>query len=221
MFILVDSYKPLSKKLGLFDLILIKIDNVNYFGMIVHVEQNKVKVVNDDEDRRFSFTTENERKNLRFDLQTTIGVYISRTCSDKIKQRQKQTNDKSLSLFKLSNITSSRRMISAIHSLHEWSYHRSLLKPMIDDLYFQFPDNYDPSDVIPSNGFNLAQSKTIELAENIYDDIFDHMHLIHGPPGKFCVEILLLEKVCRCDFYRHWKKSNDCRYRSKIIVETT
>lgn len=100
LFLLVDSYTPLSKKLGLFDLILIKIDNVDYFGMVVHVEQTKVKVVNEDENRRYSFTTENEKKNLRFDLQTTIGVYVSRTCSDKIKQRQNQTNDKSLSLFK-------------------------------------------------------------------------------------------------------------------------
>ena len=57
-----------------------------------------------------------------------------------IKEHRQQTNDNKLSIIKLSNITSSRRMISAIHNLHEWSQHRSLLKPMIDDIYFQLPD---------------------------------------------------------------------------------
>jgi hypothetical protein len=176
-FKIVDSYKPLSNKLGLFDLILIKIDNVDYFGMVVHVQQNKVKVPPENENPN------NNHKNLTFEIQTTIGIYVSRTCSDLIKQRSKATNDMRLTVTKLSNITSTRRMISAIHNLHEWSQHRSLLKPTIDDIYFQLPEDYDPSNVSPTEDFNAAQSKTIAVAEYMFDDLFPRMHIVEGPPG--------------------------------------
>jgi hypothetical protein len=174
----------LSKKLGLFDLILIKIDNVEYFGMVVHVEQkNKVHVPPENENSNDNSTTHTNHKNLTFEIQTTIGIYVSRTCSDLIKQRRKENNGMELTVAKLSNITSSRRMISAIHNLHEWSQHRSLLKPMIDDKYFQLPEDYDPSNVSPTNGFNAVQSKAIAIAECMFDDLFDRMHIVHGPPG--------------------------------------
>jgi hypothetical protein len=152
--------------------------------MIVHVEQIKVKVAHENENSNNILTTNTNHKNFEFELQTTIGIYVSRTCSDLIQQRRKETKDNKLPLFKLSNITSSRRMISAINNLHDWSQHRSLLKPMIDDIYFQLPEEYDPLGVRPTNGFNTAQSKTITIAEHMFDDKFyDRMHLVHGPPG--------------------------------------
>lgn len=188
---IADSYKPLSKKLGLFDLVLIKINNVNYFGMIVHVEQIKVKVPRDNQNEINNFTTLTDKKKLEFDLQTTIGIYVSRTCSDLIKLRRKETGDDKLAVSKLSNITSSRRMISAIHNLREWPQHRSLLKPMIDDIYFQLPEGYDPLNISPTNGFNIAQSKTMAIAECMYDDICDRMHIVHGPPGTLLLLFFL------------------------------
>lgn len=148
--------------------------------MIVHVEQIKIRTTRGEENRP---NTDADHNQLEFDLQTTIGIYVSRTCSDVIQECQAQTNDKKLRVFKLSNITSSRRMISAIHSLGEWSQHRSILKPMSEDIYFQRPEGYDSSNIIPANGFNLVQSKAIAIAECMLDDLYDRMHLIHGPPG--------------------------------------
>ncbi len=191
---IVDNYKPLSKKLGLFDVVLIIINNVKYFGMIVHVEQKKVKVVHENENLHNNYTTDINHNNLEFELQTIIGLYVSRTCSNAIQQIIKQSNDPKLSMFKLSNITSSRRMISAIHNLHEWPQHRSLLKPMIDDIYFQLPDNYDPLNISPTNGFNMAQSKTIAIAEHMLDDFQERMHIVHGPPGRLFLNVYEIEK---------------------------
>ncbi|CAF3698007.1 unnamed protein product [Rotaria sordida] len=178
-----DNYKPLSKKLGLFDLVLITINNMIYFGMIVHVEQIKVKVACKNEQSNNNHTTHTNHNELEFELQTTTGVYVSRACSNAIQQYHQQNKDKKLPICKLSNISSSRRMISAIHNLHEWPQYRSLLKPMINDIYFQLPTDYDSLNISPTNGFNMAQSKTIAIAEYMFDDIQDHLHLVHGPPG--------------------------------------
>jgi hypothetical protein len=183
LFFIVDNYKPLSRKLGLFDVVLITIHNVKYFGMIVHVEQIKVKVVRENENSNKNYATNNNHNDLEFDLQTTIGIYVSRECSVTFQAYRTQTGDNKLTVFKLSNITSSRRMISAIHSLREWSQHHSLLKPMTNDMYFQLPGGYDPSSIASTNGFNLAQSKTIAIAEHMFDDIQERMHIVHGPPG--------------------------------------
>jgi hypothetical protein len=151
--------------------------------MIVHVEQRKVKVARENENSNSNFTANTNHNSLEFDLHTTIGIYVSRACSEVIQQHRDWMNDNKLPIFKLSNITSSRRMISAIHNLHEWSQHRSLLKPTINDIYFQLPEDYNPSNVSPTNGFNAAQSKTIAIAEYMFDDLFDRMHIVHGPPG--------------------------------------
>ena len=191
---IVDNYQPLSKKLGLFDVVLIKINNVKYFGMIVHVEQKKVKVVHENENLHNNYTTNINHNNLEFELQTIIGLYVSRTCSNTVQQITEQLNDRRLSVFKLSNITSSRRMISAIHNLHEWPQHRSLLKPMIDDIYFQLQDKYDPVNMCPTNGFNMAQSKTIAIAEHMLDDLQDRMHIVHGPPGRLFLDVYEIGK---------------------------
>lgn len=151
--------------------------------MIVHVEQTKIQVARENENVGNHAATETDQTNLRIDLQTTIGIYVSRRCSDVIQQYRDQTNDSKLSLSKISNITSSRRMISAIHSLNEWNPYRSILKPMSNDIYFQLPEDFDLSNVRPTDGFNLTQSKAIAIAECMFDDLFDRMHLVHGPPG--------------------------------------
>ena len=214
---LADNYKALSKKLGLFDIVLIKIDGIDYFGMVVHVEQVKDKFADENKTSDSNSSTDSDKKNLKFDLQITIGIYVSYKCSVHIQQRQEHTGDKKLPLFKLSNITSSRRMISAINNLHEWSQHRSLLKPMIEDIYFQLPENYDPLNVSPLNGFNETQSKTIVIAECMLDDMFDRMHIVHGPPGMYPCFFLESTNSTYCCDYRYRQKSNNCWY----CVETT
>ena len=149
--------------------------------MVVHAERHKVKPLNDDQN------SSNQHHELRFDIYTTIGIYISRECSDVIKEEQKYTGDKQLKITKITNITSTRRMISAIHNLRSWPQYRSLLKPTIEDPYFQLPDEYDASLIVSNNNFNYSQSKAIAIAENMFDDIQERMHLVHGPPGQFAV----------------------------------
>ncbi|CAF1447780.1 unnamed protein product [Adineta steineri] len=178
-----DSYKPLSKKPGIFDLVLIKVKNVEYFGMIVHVEQNKVKVADEGSCQENNNADNGEHNNLKIELNTTIGVYVSRACSVAFQQYRNQTKDDKLAITKLTNISSTRRMISAIHSLSEWPQYRSILKPMINDIYFQEPEDYDPRSIIPTSGFNMAQSKTITIAECMFNDLQERMRIVHGPPG--------------------------------------
>jgi hypothetical protein len=175
--------------------------------MIIHVDQIKVKL-----------PRENENSNsLEFDLHTTVGIYVSRACSKVIQQHHKLSKDNKLPIFKVSNITSSRRMISAIHNLREWSQHRSLLKPTIDDFYFQLPEGYDPSNIILTNGFNAAQSKTIAIAECMFDDLYDRMHIVHGPPGMLFAFKWEVHMYCRS--FRYRQKSNDCRHRNETAVQ--
>ncbi|CAF0735561.1 unnamed protein product [Adineta ricciae] len=174
-----DGYRPLTRKLGLFDLVLITINGRSYFGIVVHVEQVKVKDYNG-HDTSSDISNNN---NLKFDLHTTIGIYVSETCSKSVENYREQNNNEKLKIKKLSNITSSRRIISAVHSLNEWQQYRSLLKPTIDDPYFQYPEEYDPVYTTPENNFNLAQSKAINIAKCMLGDIQERMHLIHGPPG--------------------------------------
>jgi hypothetical protein len=151
--------------------------------MIVHVEQIKVEVAREDQHSTQNYITTTSHSLLEVKLHTTLSVYVSQQCSDAIKECRETTGDKKLGMVKLSNITSSRRMISAIHSLQQWPQYRSLLKPTIDDIYFKPPEDYDPLDICPLDGFNMAQSKVIAIAECMFDDIQDRMHLVHGPPG--------------------------------------
>ncbi|CAF3321766.1 unnamed protein product [Rotaria socialis] len=181
--IFADRYNALSRSIGFFDLVLIKMNNKTYFGMIVHAEQTKVKVASREECSNNNYASNTNSNELQFDLQTTIGIYVSRECSDVIQQYRKGNKDKKIPITKLSNITSSRRMISAIHNIHEWPQYRSLLKPMIEDLYFQLPQDYGPANIIPEYGFNKSQSEAIAIAEYMFDDLQEHLHMVHGPPG--------------------------------------
>ena len=187
---LVDNYKPLSNKLGLFDLIIATVEGQRYFGMIVHAERHKVQQLNEEQN-----STDQGHK-LRFDIHTTIGIYVSRECSEAIQDYRAVTKDNRLHITKITNITSTRRMISAIHNLRSWPQHRSLLKPTIEDPYFQLPDGYDSSMIHPINQFNLTQAKAIAIAEDMFDDLQERLHLVHGPPGLFLVHYIKWEIVC-------------------------
>lgn len=171
------------KTLSLFDIVLITINNKKYFGIIVHVEQTKVKPTQEKASLNHKTPTFNMNRNeLEFELQNTIGIYVSGTCCDIIREHH-ENGDSAFPIAKLSNITSSRRMISAIHNLNEWPQYRSLLKPTIDDIYFQVPDEYYLMNIHATNGFNVVQSQTIAIAECMVDDIQSRLHMVHGPPG--------------------------------------
>ena len=195
-----------------------EIASKKYFGMIIHVEQTRVKVPQEDQDMKDKSMGQTHSSELKFELYHTIGIYVSRECSNAIKQDHKQTNQKSLTVTKLSNITSSRRVISAVNNLRDWPQHRSLLKPSVDDIYFQLPEKYDPAEVAATDNFNEAQSRTIAIADCMFDDLQERMHLVHGPPGRS----LLIEPVpCMIALFRHWQESNDRGHRLETLTEAS
>ncbi|CAF1408866.1 unnamed protein product, partial [Didymodactylos carnosus] len=184
-----DTYNPLLRKIGLFDCVLININNIDYFGIIVHVEETKVKR-DDDNLRRNSnnhlMMNNNIKKNLLcVDIHTIVIVYVSEKCAEAFKTYH--SVNKQLKMFKLSNITSSRRMISAIYNVESWPQYKSLLKPTLNDPYFHLPEQSDDDDGDVNNdnllqNFNADQTQTIKIANDMFEDLFDRIHLVHGPP---------------------------------------
>lgn len=149
--------------------------------MIVYVEQNKVKTKSKNE--VLSIDTDHH-KPLEYEVFTIIGVYTSRECTNVIKIYQKEKNDDQLQMTKISNVTSPRRMINAIHNVSSWPFHRSLLKPTVIDPYFQLPEKYEEVFVSKYDQYNIPQSRAIAVAECMFDDVQGRMHLVHGPPGN-------------------------------------
>ncbi|CAF1462920.1 unnamed protein product, partial [Didymodactylos carnosus] len=192
-----DTFKHLNSKLSLFDIVLITINKINYFGIIVHVKQTKVKRDdNKDKKMKYGLTTNNindnnvaqniikDRNRLRVDLHTRLVIYVSKKCSDELNKYH--SKDKEMKMFKLSNITSSRRMISAIYNLTSFPQYKSLLAPMLNDEYFckaEIANDSGPNNQI-IDGFNINQSQTIRIANNMFEDIQERMHILHGPPGR-------------------------------------
>jgi hypothetical protein len=76
-------------------------------------------------------------------------------------------------------------MINAIYDLTNWPQYRSFLKPTIEDEYFKLPENFDPENKERIGHFNFTQAKVIKIAECMFDDIQERLHMVHGPPGKY------------------------------------
>ena len=182
IYFLVDSYADLHRRISLFDLVLVQVDNQQYFGVSVHVEHNKVKT--EANSHQLQSTDTEDRNNLHVELLTTYGIYISKECADAVQALPETSKGRVVQLQKISNVTSSRRMISAINNLSYWPQHHSLLKPTEDDAYFQLPENFDEANDECFLPLNEAQSRVVRIAESMADDIQDRFHLIHGPPGK-------------------------------------
>ena len=184
--------------------------------MIIHVEQNKVK--SKSQENPLSINT-HHHKDLEYELFTTIGVYTSRACSNAIKEYRKENKEVQLQMTKISNIMSSRRMINAIHNVSSWPFHRSLLKPTFEDPYFQLPAGCEEASVREFDQYNLPQSKAIAIAECMFDDIQDRMHLVHGPPGNVLNTVSTSKNICI--HRRHGQESHHRCYRSQIVGKTT
>jgi hypothetical protein len=171
-----DPFAILNKQLTLFDFVLITIGQESYFGIVIHVSLVEIG----------SGTTSTQISNNNFSthLMTTIHIYVSRKCMNTFEQQKVKTKSEILQIIKISNIASTRSVINAIYNLKNWGQYRSLLKPNIDDLYFNLPKEFDSTLIRPADGFNWIQSKVVDIAERMFEDLHDHLHMVHGPPGK-------------------------------------
>lgn len=115
---------------------------------------------------------------------TTIGVYVSHKCVNAFEQQEIETKSKTLEIIKITNIGSTRSMINATYNLKNWAQYPSLIKPTIDDPYFELPEQFDSTRIKSTDGFNWTQSKVVDIAEHIFEDLHEHLHMVHGPPGK-------------------------------------
>jgi hypothetical protein len=160
----------------LFDLVFITIDQQSYFGVVVRVDISEIG----------PGTTSTLKSNTNFNLHlmTTIHIYVSYDCANAFEQQKTETKSNVLEILSITNIGATRYMINAIHNLKNWAQYRSLLNPTDDDPYFDLPEEFDSKRIKPADGLNWTQSKVIKIAESIYEDLHDRLHIVHGPPGN-------------------------------------
>jgi hypothetical protein len=121
---------------------------------------------------------------VKIELCITTGIYVSEKCAEAVEQQQNKNNSKNLEILKISNITSSVRMIKAIRQLEDWPYQRSLIIPKVEDRYFHLSNSFPSSNREGRHGFNLEQSRAIDMSEDMYDDDQGRLRLMFGPPGE-------------------------------------
>jgi len=171
----------LSSRLVLFDIVLIIIGGKRYFGVILHVNINEIA----------SHNIPMNHTDFNINLMLTIKIYTSHECATAFEEQSKNMKSKKLDILKIANIKSSKSMIDAIDHLNDWPQYRSFLKPTNKDEYFQLPEDFDPEKKERIGHFNFKQSKIIQIAECMFDDLQDRLHLVHGPPGKSTMMSLL------------------------------
>ncbi|CAF3993783.1 unnamed protein product [Rotaria magnacalcarata] len=176
-----DSFTHLNKTLGLFDVIMIKINNKQYFGAVIHVQSIDVKNINDNvkqQSVRIKAT-----QSIKIELLIVVGIYVSKECAEAVNRQQQKERSEKLELQKLSNIISPVRMISALDTLQSWTYQRSIIMPKSEDPYFHLPSDFDTPNTVERNGVNDNQLQAIDISARMHEDPQDRLHLILGPPG--------------------------------------
>lgn len=173
-------------KLGLCDIVLINIccqqTYRRFFGLVVHVDDDYPSDVMSVSN--VTFANDKDTMNI-IEIKSKVVLYTSKICFDAVKQQNKQLESQTIFVRKLSNITSSRRQISAIYNLNQLSKRKSLLQPANTDLYFCHEGISDISTVTPGT-FNESQRRVIADAEQMFSNgTRSHLHLVHGPPGFF------------------------------------
>ncbi|CAF4264057.1 unnamed protein product, partial [Rotaria sp. Silwood2] len=171
-------------KLALCDIVLINIGvqdkRHSFFAVVVDVVDHwpsdmekiaDIRLTKDDEDKHI------------IQVKSDVVLYTSKKCSNAIQKNCPRLGGQKMSVVKLTNITSSRRQISAIYNLSKFSKQKSLLKPSNTDLYFH-REHFPNVTTVTLKNFNDAQMRVIDYAERIFrDNTTDRLHLVHGPPG--------------------------------------
>jgi hypothetical protein len=172
----------LNSIVGLFDVIVITIGRKKYFGVIVSVKKIHVCDANNKVNQHSIGAM--VKQSVKIELHIAACIYVSKKCAEAVEQQQKKNNSKKLKILKISNITSSIRMIRAIHQLEKWPYRRSLIVPKVEDQYFRLPSAFLTADRKESRGFNSKQSGAIDMSEYMYDNNEGRLRLMIGPPGE-------------------------------------
>jgi hypothetical protein len=177
------SFTQTFPKLGLYDIILINVglshERHNFFAVVVDVEDHW-PLTDSVADR--NLTNCNDNKDI-IKVKSDLVLYASEECSNTVKKHCGTSRSQTISVVKLTNITSSRRQISAIYNLRTFSKQKSLLKPLNTDPYFLHEDILNVPAVALGN-FNTAQMRVITYATSMFDNnTNDRLHLVHGPPG--------------------------------------
>ncbi|CAF0885357.1 unnamed protein product [Didymodactylos carnosus] len=159
-----DNYNPQDRLFSPYDVILMKINNDHYFGVVVYARRTHVNQENN--------------KCRTIQVHTHIGIYLSEQCS--VQYHKRRTLDPDVEISRLTSLTSSKRCLTAINNLP--FYHQEcLLAPSLIDPYFQQPERSYHN--VTAKYFNERQLKAIQMAVDIHDDLIERIHLIHGPPG--------------------------------------
>ncbi|CAF3007437.1 unnamed protein product [Rotaria sp. Silwood2] len=175
-----DSFKHSTKAPSLFDVLRMNLDGKNYFGVIVCVRQIRIK-----KHRRNPYpmtASSTVDKVVRARLRLVLGMYCSEECAN-VVVKQRETMILEIPLRRISNITSPARMIQAIDEFDNCPHRCSLIFPKVNDTYFGLSSTFSmPTEKRPD--YNLQQTKIIDIAEHMYADDVERLHLVLGPPGK-------------------------------------
>jgi hypothetical protein len=171
-------------KLSLCDMVLINMDvqdkRHSFFAVVVHVIDHWPSNMENIEN--VSSTEPDNDKHI-IEVKSDVVLYTSKKCSDAVQKNYQRLGAKKMSVVKLTNVTSSRRQISAIYNLRTFSKQKSLLKPSNMDFYFHH-EQFPAVPTVVLGNFNNTQMQVIEYAERICrDNRTDRLHLVHGPPG--------------------------------------
>jgi hypothetical protein len=173
-------------KLGLCDVVLINIglehNRRNFFAVVVHVVDHWPIQMENSIDRNLKDYSDSKQI---IRVSSQVVLYVSKQCSDAAQKHCESLKPQKISLVKLSNITSSRRQISAIYNISSLAddKRKSLLQPSDTDVYFHH-EHLPIDQAVASENFNIDQMRVINYAERIFnDEAVDRLHLVHGPPG--------------------------------------
>ncbi|CAF1458693.1 unnamed protein product, partial [Rotaria sordida] len=183
-----DSFTHLNNQLSLFDLLLITIDKEKFFGIVVSVKQIQIHDPEQKQNNNNNLSTISKDYSfqiIKIALDLYVAIYISDACALAIKKQQSRNKQTKLDVIKVTSITSTARMISAVHKLSLWSRFANLLKPDINDSYFH-PSEHDSinsSNEIYLKGFNERQMEIINISHNLVMNENDRLRMVLGPPG--------------------------------------
>ncbi|CAF1373347.1 unnamed protein product [Didymodactylos carnosus] len=186
----INNLNPQSRVLSPYDVILLIINNIQYFGIIVYAQHKHIKSKetsipreNITVDKWTIVQSKKENQSNQIELETKIysqiGIYVSDECYEIFHKNH--NIGQLMNIIRLTSLTPTKRHITAIMNLSSWPQYKSLLAPSLNDPYYQLADQ---SNVIIENcSFNQEQKKTIQIAVNMFDDIQERLFLIDGPPG--------------------------------------
>lgn len=204
----------MDNRLSLFDLVSITVGKESFFGIVVLVKQTGIE-----EDGIRQRLKNIRARSIRIHLNTKVYILVSEPCRALLRNERKVNENRVLFVSEATSITSTTRLISAVHRLEdeEKSMVFRLLAPNIEDPYFQLPKD-GPSLSSTLRDFNETQMEIIHAAMRIFESEMACIRMIIGPPGETYLDP---EDIFTCVCFsfsltRHGKEPHYRRHRSTI-----